>query len=277
MVDVLCAELPPAGSRVHADVSIRAGGTAVNAAIAAAEAGAAATVIGRVGSDPSADLVAAALAERGIAGQLARDPELQTGATVALGDSVVAHRGANARLSLDDIPETLAADVLLVSGFALLQRGSADAAKAALGRFAGRWAAVDAASPNLVADARAEELAADANVILATADEARALTGAEPEAAARALAPHFEIACVKLGEDGAIAVRGDHIERAAAGRVDRRAAFGAGDAFAGALLVALARDDSLERALRVACEAGARAAATCPWRGSQSPRTGSSR
>src|SRR5439155_12879368 len=75
MVDVLCAQLPPAGSRVHADVSIRAGGSAVNAAVAAAAAGAAATVVGRVGSDPSADLVEAALAKRSVAAQLARDPD----------------------------------------------------------------------------------------------------------------------------------------------------------------------------------------------------------
>src|SRR5437867_4438994 len=265
MVDVLCAELPPARSRVHAAVSIRAGGSAVNAAVAAGAAGAAATVVGRVGSDPSADLVAAALAKRGVAAQLARDPDLPTGATVALGESVVAHRGANARLSPEDIPEHLAADVLLVSGFALLQPGSADGAKAALDRFAGRWAAVDTASPNLVADASAEELAPGANVILATAAEARALTGAEPEAAARALASHFEIACVKLGEEGAIAVRGDRVERAGTEPVDRRSAFGAGDAFAGALLVALARAAPLKRALQLASEAGAAVAATSPW------------
>jgi sugar/nucleoside kinase (ribokinase family) len=261
MVDVLCAELPPPGSRVHADVSIRAGGTAVNAAIAAAVAGAAATVIGRVGSDPSADLVSAELAAWGIAGQLTRDPDLSTGVAVALGSGVVAHRGANARLAPEDIPRPLVADALFVSGFALLQRGSADAAEAALEQFAGRWAAVDTASSKLVADARPEELAANANVILTTANEALALTGADPEEAARGLASHFEIACVKLGEQGAIAVQGDRIEHAAANPVARGSAFGAGDAFAGALLVALARDDPLDRALELACEAGAGAAA----------------
>jgi len=264
MVDVICAELPSAGSRVHADVIIRAGGTAVNAAVAATAAGAASTVIGRVGSDPAGDLVSAALAERDIAGRLARDPDLSTGAAVALGATVIAHRGANAQLSPEDIPEPLAADALLVSGFALLQHGSAAAATVALERFAGRWAAVDTASPKLAVAARTEELTANANVILATADEARALTGAEPEAAAYRLASRFEIACIKLGEQGAIAVRGDRVERAAAKPVADRPAFGAGDAFAGALLVALVRDDPLDRALEVACEAGARLAREAP-------------
>lgn len=257
MVDVLCAQLPPAGAPVHDEVLIRAGGTAVNAAIAAAEAGATATVVGRVGSDPSAELVSAALAERGIAARLARDPELPTGTAVALGPSVVANRGANARLSSRDILDPLEGDALLVSGFALFQNGSAEAARAALQRFHGRWSAVDLALPKL-ADL---EAAAGANIILATADEARAVTGAEPEEAVRILASQFELAVVKLGEEGAIAVLGDRVERVATAAVARRSAFGPGDAFAGALLVALARDEPLAVALQLACDAGAAAAA----------------
>jgi sugar/nucleoside kinase (ribokinase family) len=261
MVDVVCAELPPEGVRVHADVSIRAGGSAVNAALSAVAAGAAATVIGRVGSDPSGALVAAGLAERGIDAHLARDPDERTGAAVALASSVIAHRGANARLSSEDIPEALDAEALLVSGFALFQSGSAPAARAALQRFVGRWAAVDLASPKLAGEADLDELATIANVILATADEARAVTGAEPEEAARILASRFAIACVKLGENGAVAVQGDRLDRAAAARVTRHSPFGAGDAFAGALLAALAKDEPLSRALALACEAGARAPA----------------
>jgi sugar/nucleoside kinase (ribokinase family) len=272
MVDVLCAELPPEGGRVHSEVVVRAGGTAVNSALAAADAGAAATVVGRVGSDPSGELISRSLEAGGITGKLARDSELSTGAAVALGTSVVAQRGANARLSLEDLPDPLEADTLLVSGFALFQRGSTEAARSALQRFSGRWSAVDFASSKLVD----LELAAGAYAVLATAAEARAVTGAEPEEAAKTLASRFELAVVKLGKDGAIAVRGDLVERVAAEPVERRSAFGAGDAFAGALLVALARDDSLQRALQLACDAGARAAATSPWRDSPSPRTTSS-
>jgi ribokinase len=270
MVDVLYTELPPPGARVHDEVVIRAGGTAVNAAIAAAEAGAAATVLGRVGSDPAAELVSAALSERDIMGLLARDPELPTGTAVVLGPTVVAHRGANARLSTGDLPDPLDGDALLVSGFALFQNGSADAAGAALQRFHGRWLAVDLASPKL-ADLGP---AAEANVILATAEEARAVTDAEPEEAARILASQFELAVVKLGEEGAIAVLGDQVERAAAAPVVRGSQFGAGDAFAGALLVALARDEPLARVLQLACEAGARAAAFTSRSSSRMPTSG---
>ena len=261
MVDVVCAELPPPGERVHANVFVRAGGSTVNAASYAVGCGAAATVVGRVGSDPAGDFVVATLEQRGIQAQLARDDDAATGAAVALGPldsvSVVADRGANARLSPSDVPDPLEGDALLVSGFALFQSGSAEAAQAALERFAGRWAGVDLASPKLAAAAELDELARGANVIFATAEEARAVTGLEPEEAALALAARFAVVCVKLGEDGALVARGGRTERRAAAPEQRRSPFGAGDAFAASFLLSVARGDQPEDALERACEAGA--------------------
>ena len=264
MIDIVCAEMPSRGSRVHAGVSIGAGGSAVNAAKCAVAEGAEACVVGRVGNDPAGDLVRATLAANGIEAQLARDPDLPTGAVVALrGDesvSIIADRGANARLSLADVPNPLEGDVVLVSGFALFQSGSADAARAALERFKGNWTAVDLATPGLAAGADLDCLAKGANVLFATAEEAKAVTGAAPDEAAHALASRFSIVCVKLGAEGALAVHGDQLERHHPSPVVRRSPFGAGDAFAAAFLVSLARDDSLAQALQLASEAGARAA-----------------
>ncbi len=264
MIDIVCAETPAPGSRVHAGVSVGAGGSAVNAAKCAAAAGAEACVVGRIGNDPAGDLVHATLATNGIEAQLARDPDLPTGAVVALrGDesvSIIADRGANARLSLEDIPNPLEGGAVLVSGFALFQSGSADAARAALERFTGNWTAVDLATPGLAAGADLDYLAKDANVLFATAEEAKAVTGAAGDEAARILASRFSIVCVKLGEEGALAVHGDQVERHDAAPVVRRSPFGAGDAFAAAFLVSLARDDPVAQALKFACEAGARTA-----------------
>jgi sugar/nucleoside kinase (ribokinase family) len=260
MIDVVCAETPPVGSRVHAEVSVRAGGSAVNAAMCAAAAGAQASVCGRIGADPAGNLISAALAAHGIEAHLARDQDLPTGAAVALraGEtaSIVADRGANARLSPADVPDQLEADALLVSGFALFQSGSDEAARAAFQRFGGEWAGVDLASPTLAAGA---DLEVGANVVFATADEARAVTGAEPEEALRALASRFDVACVKLGDEGALAARGERVERCAAVATSGRSPFGAGDAFAATFLLALAGGDDLAGALQRACEAGARA------------------
>jgi 2-dehydro-3-deoxygluconokinase len=264
MIDIVCAEMPSRGSRVHAGVSVGAGGSAVNAAKYAVTAGAEACVVGRIGSDPAGDLVRATLAASGIEAHLARDPDLRTGAVVALrGDesvSIIADRGANACLSLADVPDPLEGDAVLVSGFALFQSGSADAARAALERFTGHWAAVDLATPSLAAGADLDYVAKDANVLLATAEEAKAVTGAAPDEAARALASRFQIVSVKLGEEGALAAHGDLVQRHDATPVVGRSPFGAGDAFAAAFLVSLARGDSVAQALERACKAGARVA-----------------
>ena len=268
LVDVLSAEAPGREARIHAPVTIRAGGSAANAAVWARALGASATVVGRVGSDPAGDLIAGGLAARGVEAFLARDPHVRTGAAVALGAGtsvgVIACPGASARLAPDDIPDPCAGDALLVSGFSLLQSSSAPGARAALERFTGRWAAVDLASPGLAGAATGhfDETSAAANVVLATSDEARALTGFDPEKAARALAASFAVACVKLGQHGAVAAQGNHVVRAKSEPVVRRSPFGAGDAFAAALLVALTEDRSLGRALDLACEMGARSAAS---------------
>lgn len=261
MLDVVCDELPPAGERIHAPVAVRAGGSPVNASLWAAELGASGCVVGRIGSDPAGELVRSSLAVRGINASLAQDDELPTGTAVALGvdeaAGFVADRGANARLSEDDVPDPLAGDALLVSGFALFQAGSADAASAGLRRFTGEWAGVDLGSPRLAASAELERTVG-ANVVFATAEEAKALTGAEPEQSVRELARRFTVACIKLGEHGALAARGDHVERVAPQQVARTVAFGAGDAFAAAFLLAVAGGDALLAALEQACEAGAR-------------------
>jgi sugar/nucleoside kinase (ribokinase family) len=269
MVDVVGSALPPPGERVHSSMAVRAGGSAVNAARAAAEAGASAVVVGRVGSDPAGRLVLAELAALGIEAKLARDSQLPTGAAVALGDEttgtgVVAHRGANARFSPDDVPAPLDADALFVSGFALFQAGSSEAARAALSRFTGSWAGIDLGSPSLAPAAADSDLRTSGHyetVLLATADEARALSGEEPESAARTLASRFTVVCVKLGSDGAVAAAGDRLERASVAAVERTTPFGAGDAFGAVLLLALAEGGPLGAALERACAAGARAAA----------------
>jgi 2-dehydro-3-deoxygluconokinase len=267
MVDVTCEELPAAGTRLHTEVALRGGGSALNAARAAAAAGAVATVVGRIGADPAGDLVLAELCAAGISAHIARDPVLPTGTAVVFpGPTVVATRGANARFAVNDIPEALAADALFVSGFALFQSGSSDAAALAMERFTGAWIGIDVASPALALEARDVDIptAGRGTVIFATAEEARAMTGAEPEEAARMLASRFSVASVKLGEEGALAVAGEHLERGRTERVTRRSPFGAGDAFAGTFLVALAMGNPFGTAVELACRAGAEAAARSP-------------
>src|SRR4051812_3988851 len=81
-------------------------GPAGNAARVARSRGADARVVGRVGRDLAADLVRRTLEREGVDARLAGD-ELPTGTAVALADSVVADRGANARFSPEDVPSPL--------------------------------------------------------------------------------------------------------------------------------------------------------------------------
>ena len=196
---------------------------------------------------------------------LAVDREAPTGIVVATPEGIVADRGANAFLAPADIPSRLHADAVLVSGYALLHEDSAAAAVEALGRSAGRWCAVDAASAALVAHCGAERffaLSGEANAVLATEEEARELTGRTGAAEAAALlAERYSLACVKRGPAGALAVLDGRVEEAAAPAVAGEA-LGAGDVFAATLLVGLARGDGLRAALSAACDAAARAAAS---------------
>lgn len=252
---------PVPGGRVHGRIELRVGGSAANAALAAARAGARAAVVGRVGVDAAGRLVADELAAAGVEPLLARDDDEPTGSVVVVGGgSIVADPGANGRLAPDDLPDELAAGAVLVSGYSLLQPGPERAARAALERGRTDWLAVDAASPHLVAafgPDRFFDATARATVLLANAAEAHALTGLEPEAAALELAARYRIVCVKLGRDGALVAAGGAVVRAEIEPIDRSDTLGAGDAFAGGFVFALAGGAELAVALRAGCDSAA--------------------
>ena len=182
-------------------------------------------MIGRVGADPAGRLVADALVAAGVEPLLAVDAEARTGCVVVVGGtSIVADPGASARLAPGDLPSTIEARAVLVSGYSLLQSGAEAAARAALERARTDCLAVDAASARLVAAFGVDrflEATASAGVLLANADEARALTGLEAEEAALTLARRYRVVCVKLGSAGALAVSGSEIVRADVQRLDR--------------------------------------------------------
>jgi sugar/nucleoside kinase (ribokinase family) len=274
LLDVSLPELR-AGERAHGRIELRAGGSATNVALAAARLGARAAVVGRIGRDPAGRLVADELASAGVEPLLAEDEERGTGIFAAAGSAIVADPGASLRLAPADVPKTLEASAVLVSGYALLQEGSEAAARAALDRARAPWLAVDAASAGLVGAFGRErffEVTAPANVLLANADEARALTGLDAEDAAVALAERFRIACVKLGREGAIAATEGSVVRVAPEPLEDPVAIGAGDAFAAGFLLALVHDAKLEVAVGAGCDEAVAALRRLPSRGGADAR-----
>jgi sugar/nucleoside kinase (ribokinase family) len=270
MIDVRVeADALEEGGDVHGHVMVRPGGSASNAAVWAAEAGARARVHGRIGSDVAGALLRDELIARGVEPALALDPSADTGTMLIVHEpgerSMVADRGAGGRLSPEDLPDEIEAAAVLVSGYSLLFEPTHAAGRAALDRARARFVAVDAASWPMVRDFgidRFFDVTRPATILLANEREAEALTGRRDERAADALAERYPVVCVKLGERGAVMSWEGLVIRNATEPVDEKDPTGAGDAFNGVLLANLVRGRSPGDALAAACRAGARVAAS---------------
>lgn len=257
------------GGDVHGRVGLQPGGTSANAAVWAAASGARTRVHGRVGADLVGRLLRTELEARGVDAALVEDPEAPSGTMLVVVEagerSMVADRGANARLSPADLPPQLEAGAVLVSGYLLLQEDTRAAGLAAIRRARSEWVAVEAASWPLVEAAGPEgfgRLAEGATMILANEREAAALTGREPVAAAAALGDRFRAACVKRGDRGAVMVLDGQVYEIVSDAVEEVDPTGAGDAFDGVLLASLARGTVPDETLRRACRAGATVASS---------------
>jgi sugar/nucleoside kinase (ribokinase family) len=257
------------GGDVHGRVLLQPGGTSANAAVWGAWAGATTRVLGRVGDDLQGRTLRAALSERGVDAAVTVDPEVATGTMLVMHEpgerSMVADRGANARLVPSDLPITIDAGAVLVSGYLLLQQPGREAGVEALRRADAPFVAVEGASWPLVEAFGADaffEATAPANVLLANEREAEVLTGRSGADAASALGQRYRWAAVKMDARGAALCADGELITAPAEPIEEIDPTGAGDAFDGVLLTSLTLGASPEEALASACHAGALVAAT---------------
>ena len=265
MLDIrVDAEALKRGGDVHGRVLLQPGGTSANAAVWGAWAGATTRVLGHIGDDLPGRTVRGALAERGIDAALTTDADAPTGTMLVVHEpgerSMVADRGANARLAPDDLPPTIEAGAVLVSGYLFLQDDGHDAAVAALERTRAGLVAVETASWPLVeafGPDRFFEETSDATVVLGNEREVEALTGRSGADAAGALGERYRVAAVKMDRRGAALCVDGRVLTAPAETVAEVDPTGAGDAFDGVLLAGLARGAAPEDALAHACHAGA--------------------
>jgi ribokinase len=275
MIDIV-ATLPgplALGSDVHAPIRYVPGGSAANTAAWLAAAGAAVTLIGRVGDDAVGRQVQAELSATGIADRLQIDGDRPTGTCLVLvtpgGErTMVPDPGANAALDPGDLDpaDFTAPGHVHVSGYAILG-GARPAALAALAlaRSAAMTVSVDAASAAPLAAFGAEafsELLGSDLLLFANAAESQILSGAtDPGEGARLLAARFGQAVVKAGAHGAYWSDGDGPVSFAAAVAVRQVidTTGAGDAFAATFLAAThsgaTPDDALTAANRMAATA----------------------
>jgi sugar/nucleoside kinase (ribokinase family) len=253
------------GGDVHGSVALQPGGTSANAAVWAAWSGASARVHGRIGDDLAGRTLDDALRSRGVEPALSVDEGAPTGTMLVIHEpgerSMVADRGANARLEPSDLPDVIEAGAVLVSGYLLLQERGHDAAVAAFERARAPLVAIEAASWPMVeafGKVRFLQETARADVLFANELEARALIGlADGVAAASALGERYRFVAVKMGDRGAALSFEGSPTTALAPAVAEIDPTGAGDAFDGAFLAGLVQGLEPQAALDRACRAGA--------------------
>lgn len=280
VTDVLALLAAPVASDsdTPARIQMTGGGSAANVAAWLAEAGADIHLVGRIGRDNGGAAAVAELRAAGVTVSAAIDDEAPTGTVVVLVDAegrrtMLADRGANARLSPDDLPASLfaAGSHLHLSGYMLLDATSRIAGEAALSRArqAGMTTSVD---PSSVAPLREAGVAAwlawtaGADLCLPNLDEARLLTGADDAAtAALLLGEHYGEVVVTAGAQGAVWSDGSQVLRGPATAATVIDTTGAGDAFTAGYLHAwcagAAVEDRLQAGLRLAGRAVAAAGA----------------
>ncbi|HTO08309.1 MAG TPA: ribokinase [Myxococcota bacterium] len=248
-------------------LELGAGGKGLNQAIAAARLGGRVRMIGRVGADPFAEIALGALRDAGVdvsyveslvgerTGLAAITVDESTGQ-----NQIAVAGGANKRVSVEHVRDAVsafrAAGVLLIQ--LELPAETVDAALE-LARANHVRTVLDPAPVRELSDATLARV----DVLTPNEGEAEKLSGVrihgvESAAAAGAVLQQKTRGdvVVTLGAAGCVWVHATGFEHVPAPRVRAVDTTGAGDAFNGALAVALARGEPITRALREAVRAG---------------------
>lgn len=266
---VLTPRLPERGENILAHrLQIGPGGKGANAAVAVARLGAQSILIGRVGDDHFGREELSALRAEGVNIDAVNvDPEVQTGTAVVMVDdegenTIMVIIGANDRVTPEDLEMGLAAqwghlDAMLVN-FEVPESVVAAAIRAA--RLHDVPVIVDAGPPRRFGP----DVWGDATVISPNMLEAATLVGHPIEsdvevkmAVQELLAAGPQAVVLKRGSAGALLATRDGMQHVPSFHVSVVDTTGAGDAFSGALVTAMAEGKPLPQAVRFANAAGA--------------------
>jgi sugar/nucleoside kinase (ribokinase family) len=239
----------------HLKQTIRSGGSAANTIYGIARMGLETGYIGKIGHDEMGNIFRNDLEKSNIRPHLTFS-DIESGRAMALISpdaerTFATYLGAAVDLADEDMDESVFRnyDIIhfegyLVQNHALLNRALELARKNHI------KISLDLASYNVV-EANRDFLQSIiqnyVDVVFANEDEARALTGKEPEAALEELAASCDIAVVKLGKNGSLVKAGG--QRHEVGIIDVKSidTTGAGDLYASGFLYGLANNMAMEK------------------------------
>lgn len=243
----------------------RTGGSAGNATLCFAKLGGNAAFIGKLGRDDKGALFSNERSAQGVT-PIELFSELPTGVAMTFitpdGQRTFGtFLGAAVEMTAEELrPEWFEGyEYFFIEGY-LVQNHALIETAVDMAHAAGARVCLDLASYNIIREDHAffEHLLTKTDIVFANEEESLAMTGLEPEAALEALAKVCEIAVVKVGARGAMAMCGTEKCAVPAAKVpavvDTTAA---GDFFAGGFLFALGQGGSLSEALTMGARCSA--------------------
>ena len=254
------AQLPSGlapGDETRDLVRATTGGSAGTFARIAATQGASVAFLGCVGTDLVGDLLVRSLEAAGVE-PIVQRAHRPSGVILALQEgterTMICSRGANDAIRADRIDASVfdAADHLHVSGYAFLSKAQRPAVERAvkLARERRLFISVDPPPANLIRDFGVRaflDLLPAGGWLFPNRTEGEVLVGATaPEAIVDRLAARFEVGALTMGAGGSLAWAGDERHTQPTAPLEGVDTTGAGDAFAGAFVVAYLDSKDIE-------------------------------
>jgi sugar/nucleoside kinase (ribokinase family) len=234
---------------------LTSGGSAANTIHGLARLGMKASYIGKIGDDNYGKIFAEDLIKNKISPVLLNGKD-ETGRAMTFisPDSertFATYLGAAVELGADDLnPEYFDGfDLLHLEGYLVFNHDLVDKA-IELAKLKGLQISLDLASFNVV-DLNREylikKIKESVDIVFANEEEAKSLTGEEPEKALYTISTMSKIAVVKIGSKGSMIKRGNEIVKAEAIKANAIDTTGAGDLYASGFLYGLSKEWPLEK------------------------------
>lgn len=227
--------------------TVAAGGSASNTIDGLANLGIACGYIGKIGHDPYGELFREELESRKVSPHLLYG-NIQTGTAITLltpdaERTFATFLGAAVELSAEDIKKEYFSgyEYLHIEGY-LVQNHELILKAVSLAREEGLTISMDMASYNMVEankDFLTRIIKDYVDIVFANEEEARSLTGKQPEAALHQISQWCDITVVKIGRDGSWVKRGNEVEKIKGIQAVLVDTTGAGDLYASGFLYGL--------------------------------------